>query len=385
MKTVLSTIFALFILIQASGQCLSSENAFKDYFKSHISSLDQIEGIWSVSADQELFDEYKQLRAHQDNPQAGFHTIIKKDDYYIVCQNSTSSTSSNMRFYRAANPTIYLFSQDFPQSRTVGKANAVLSNNGVLEFSIEIPDREVRKAMGNSYISGMSCVLKETWIKTYPTESEYKSDLPSSGTGFAITSNGIIATNYHVIKDAASINIRGVAGNFSKTYSAKVITEDKNNDLALVQISDNSFSSLGTIPYILPNRSCDVGTSVFCLGYPLISTMGEEVKLTNGIINSKSGFQGDITTYQVSTPVQPGNSGGPLFDDRGNLIGIINSKLTGTENVSYAIKVSYLLNLIDLMPTTPDLQAQSLIIGKSMPEQVKILKNFIYIIEVNKK
>ena len=60
-------------------------------------------------------------------------------------------------------------------------------------------------------------------------------------------------------------------------------------------------------------------------------------------------------------PVQPGNSGGPLFDDRGNLIGIINAKHLETENVTDAIKASYLLNLIDLMPTTPILQTQNIL------------------------
>jgi S1-C subfamily serine protease len=84
--------------------------------------------------------------------------------------------------------------------------------------------------------------------------------------------------------------------------------------------------------------------------------MGDEVKLTNGIISSKSGFQGDVTSYQITAPVQPGNSGGPLFDDKGNIIGIINAKHVGAENASYAIKASYLMNLIDLMPTPPKLQ-----------------------------
>ena len=89
------------------------------------------------------------------------------------------------------------------------------------------------------------------------------------------------------------------------------------------------------------------------------ATMGDEVKLTNGIISSKSGFQGDVTSYQITAPVQQGNSGGPLFDSKGNIIGIINAKHAGAENASYAIKASYLMNLIDLMPTPPKLQTIS--------------------------
>lgn len=385
MKTILSIIIAISFTTLAFGQCLNSEQAFKDYYKTNIRTLNSIEGIWSCSVNEKIYDEYKQLRGNQNMPQAGYYAVIKKDDYYVVCQTSGNLNSSAMKFNRTANSGIYLYSQNFMETKSTAKANAVLTGNSVLEFSVEIPVKELKRA-GESYIPGMSIILEHTWVKTFPTDNEYKSAVPSgqsSGTGFAISSNGIIATNHHVVNEATRISVRGINGDFSKTYKAKVVSEDKNNDIALIQIDDIGFSSLGSIPYVLSYKSCDVGSTIFCLGYPLIATMGDEVKLTNGIISSKSGFQGDITTYQISAPVQPGNSGGPLFDDKGNLIGIINAKHLGTENVSYAIKVSYLLNLIDVMPTTPILQTQNTLNGKSLSEQVKIIKNFIYIIEIN--
>ena len=228
---------------------------------------------------------------------------------------------------------------------------------------------------------------KSLYIKMYPSSTDNIANSPSegaiSGTGYAISSDGFIVTNHHITNGASSIKIRGVNGDFSKVYTAKIIIEDKNNDLSIIKIDDPSFSTFGTIPYIIANRASDVGSSVFVLGYPLRATMGDEVKLTNGIISSKSGFQGDITSYQITAPVQPGNSGGPLFDERGNIIGIINAKHIGAENASYAIKASYLVNLIDLMPTPPKLQTISTVAGKPLTEQVKILKKFTYIIEIN--
>ena len=226
------------------------------------------------------------------------------------------------------------------------------------------------------------------YLKLYPTADDnigQNSDNPqkSSGTGYAISSNGYIVTNHHVTNGATSIKIRGVNGDFSKSYTAKVVIEDINNDLSIIKIDDLGFTSLGTIPYIIANRASDVGSSVFILGYPLRATMGDEVKLTNGIISAKSGFKGDVTSYQITAPVQPGNSGGPLFDYKGNIIGIINAKHVGAENVSYAIKASYLINLIDLLPTPPKLQTISAVTGKTLTEQVKILKKFTYIIEIN--
>jgi S1-C subfamily serine protease len=111
--------------------------------------------------------------------------------------------------------------------------------------------------------------------------------------------------------------------------------------------------------------------------------MGDEIKLTNGIISSKSGFQGDITAYQMTAPIQPGNSGGPMFDNKGNLIGIVNAKHMGAENASYAIKSSYLLTLIDLLPDKLALQTVNQLNAKPLTDQTKIAKRFIYIIEIN--
>lgn len=225
------------------------------------------------------------------------------------------------------------------------------------------------------------------YLKLYPTAddniSQNNRTEKSSGTGFAITSNGLIATNHHVVDGAKTIKVRGINNDFNRTYSAKLVISDKNNDLAIIKIDDYSFSSLGTIPYTINSNASNVGENIFVLGYPLRATMGDEVKLTNGIISSKTGFQGDVTSYQISAPVQPGNSGGPLFNNKGQLIGIINAKHIGAENASYAVKSSYLTNLIDLLDYPPTLQTVSSVNGKPLTEQVQIIKKYVYIIEVN--
>lgn len=227
---------------------------------------------------------------------------------------------------------------------------------------------------------------KDLCIKLFPTINDniVSSDNQSkiaSGTGFAIFSNGIIVTNFHVIEGAKTIKVRGINSDFNKTYKAKVLVSDKNNDLVLIQIEDYGLITFGTIPYTIKTGLAGVGENIFVLGYPLRATMGDEIKLTNGIVSSKTGFQGDITSYQISAPVQPGNSGGPLFDSQGNLIGIINAKYIGAENVSYGVKSSYLTNLIDLLPIPPKPETLNSLTGKTLTQQVELVKKFIYIIE----
>ena len=141
-----------------------------------------------------------------------------------------------------------------------------------------------------------------------------------------------------------------------------------------------------TIPYNFTTNIKDTGSEVFTLGYPIADVMGEEVKFTDGKISSKTGIQGDVTVYQISVPIQPGNSGGPLFDIRGNLVGITSSGLNRdyfkSENVNYAIKSSYLQSLIDAMPQNVTLQTQSDIAALPLTEMIKRFQPYMVYIKI---
>ena len=199
-----------------------------------------------------------------------------------------------------------------------------------------------------------------------------------SGTGFALTSNYIV-TNYHVIENAKSITIQGINGNHANKYGASVIASDKNNDLAILKVNGVNFASTN-IPYSVKTTTSEVGEEVFVLGYPLTATMGDEIKLTTGVVSSKSGFLGDVSEYQISAPIQPGNSGGPLFDSKGNVIGIVSAKHVGAENVGYAIKTSYLRNLMESTISTNILPLTNKISSLNLSGKVKAVKNYVYCI-----
>ena len=226
------------------------------------------------------------------------------------------------------------------------------------------------------------------YIKMYPSANG-SSLIPGrssswSGSGFALK-NGYVITNYHVIEGAKTITIKGVRGDFNIAYSASVVASDKNNDLALVKIDDSRFTGFGTVPYSVKTSTSEVGEEIFVLGYPLTSTMGDEIKYTTGVISSKTGFQGDISLYQISAPIQPGNSGCPLFDVRGNLIGIVNAKHNDAENVGYAIKSSYLRNLVESYSSTSIIPSSNSLTSLSRPEQIKAIKKFVFLIECSNK
>ena len=224
---------------------------------------------------------------------------------------------------------------------------------------------------------------EEDYIKLYPTRESSFSGRASSGTGFLLDTNGYIITNYHVIEGARTIKVSGINDDNNKKYSAKVEVSDKQNDLAIIKIEDASFYPLASIPYAFKFTTSSVGENCFVLGYPLISTMGMDIKLTNGIISSKTGFDGNIAQYQISAPVQPGNSGGPLFDQSGNIIGIVQAKHAKAENAGYAIKASYIRNLVELLPITISFPNINQMEGKTLPQQVELASKAVCLIIVN--
>ncbi len=233
--------------------------------------------------------------------------------------------------------------------------------------------------------AGQALVREMELDKTTKTNRPVPEDerqYQATGSGFFITTNGVIATNYHVVDGATGVDVFVNSDNGVKKYSAKVLISDKTNDISLLQIEDSSFSQIPALPYAVNTSIQDVGTSVFALGYPMSNILGEEIKVTDGIISSKTGYQGDIVTYQISVPIQPGNSGGPLFDKQGNLVGITNAGVPDAQNVGYAIKTSYLKNLIDVAPTTISLPANNSISGLSFTEKIKRLTPYIVLIKI---
>ncbi|WP_134091819.1 S1C family serine protease [Olivibacter sp. XZL3] len=197
-------------------------------------------------------------------------------------------------------------------------------------------------------------------------------------TGFALSSNGYVMTTYHVIKDADSVYLQNYTGN---SYKAKVIYTDPGYDIAVLEIIDKSFKEAGNLPYTFKQNAADIGEDVYTIGFPR-----EEAVYGRGYLSSNTGYSGDTIAYQVSIPVNPGNSGGPVLDNRGNIIGVINSKQTETDGAAFAIKSNYVLEALASIPDSLDkkliLNKKNTLANLSRTEQIKKVQEYIYMIKV---
>jgi len=185
-----------------------------------------------------------------------------------------------------------------------------------------------------------------------------------SGTGWPVA-GGYVVTNHHVIAGRKTIILLRMDGT---KIPASVAVDDATNDLALLKPNNTR-----NLPPALPlaNRAAQVGGHVFTVGYPHPDMMGKEPKLTDGIINARTGIKNDPRVYQISVPLQGGNSGGPLLNMNGEVVGVTTSKMSAVkvfkwtgdlpQNVNYAVKVGYvraLLSSVDPAASAPVLQAK---------------------------
>jgi S1-C subfamily serine protease len=171
----------------------------------------------------------------------------------------------------------------------------------------------------------------------------------TTGTAFFVTWEGHLVTNHHVVRGASRVQVQLGDGEFA---DARILAADETNDLALLHVD--------AIRRPLTLRSAPAvtrGEEVFTLGYPLIALQGQEQKATFGRINASTGMQGDARYAQIDVPIQPGSSGGPLIDRRGEVVGVVTSMLhpraameaagVVPQNVNYAIKGEYVRAIVE--------------------------------------
>ncbi len=227
----------------------------------------------------------------------------------------------------------------------------ILSSPNLLEFSIP----------RGRYSGPLNALLVRTYPKAVKTEYTKEAE-NSSGTGVFVTQD-LVVTNYHVIREAKQIS-------FSigeRSIKAELLLKDSQNDLALLKISSGN-SSNNMLP--VRKRTCfqlgdsekvRAGDVAYTLGFPLSGLLASTPTIGQGVISNFFGLNNDPRMFQISIPIQPGNSGSPLIDSNGRVIGVVTStlnskemlKVTGSlpQNVNFAMKSSYLKSLLSMIPS----------------------------------
>ena len=362
----------------------------QEYFSNHILDLDPIEGIYDV--DYSFVAYHKGTIVYPYEKKHIICAIYSEEESFKYRVQELEGESNISSIEKLGETGFYNLNYQFKK----GRGN-IPQNISKIRFQIddmfyfEVAKNNGIRIDGETFY--INCTY--TFLKRFPTKKQYQIAIQDvgkggakggtsmwTGTGFALN-EGYLVTNHHVIDGALSIKVYGIHGDFNSACTAKVVGVDKTNDLALLKIESYRATNSDVIPYSIKFSTADVGEDVFVLGYPLTQLLGNEIKLTNGIISSRTGFDGNVNNYQMSAPVQPGNSGGPVFDKNGNVIGIVVAGINNNvaQNANYAIKTSCLSNLVESVASNSIFPTGKNLRGLSLVEQTKKVKNFVYYIE----
>ncbi len=223
-------------------------------------------------------------------------------------------------------------------------------------------------------------------IDNYLRQNENKSKkeyAPANfeATGFAISTKGYFLTSLHAVKNADSVMVLNDALDY---VPAERVWEDTKLDVAIFKLKSTEGIALRDLPISFRNNNIDLGEKIFALGYPR-----ETVVYSEGNVTAGSGNLGDTTKYQLSMLINPGNSGSPVLDEQGNLVGIISSYNDRAQGVSYAVKAQYIYDMIKNIPDDKlrkeiSLNGKNSIKKMKRTDQIKKLKPFVFNIKVYK-
>jgi serine protease Do len=201
----------------------------------------------------------------------------------------------------------------------------------------------------------------------------------SGGTGFLIDNKGLLVTNAHVVEGARNI---AVQNNEGKELKAEVVYTDKLRDLSIVRITDKDFKSPGALPYSFKKSKADIAEPIFTLGYPR-----NDIVYGEGYLSSKRGFNDDTLTCQITIAANRGNSGSPIFNKSGEVIGMLNAKQNTVEGAAFAIHAKYILSAVSELQKDTAFQKIKLPTAATAKgdrmQVVKKLSDYVFMVKVD--
>ncbi|HPG11735.1 MAG TPA: trypsin-like peptidase domain-containing protein [Chitinophagaceae bacterium] len=201
----------------------------------------------------------------------------------------------------------------------------------------------------------------------------------TGGTGFIIDAKGYLVTNAHVVEKAKNIAVQGKKGEFI----ASMVYTDREKDIAILKIESDEFKPFKSIPYSISKNPGRLAEPIFPLGYPR-----NEIVYGQGYLSSKTGYKGDTLSFQVDIAANRGNSGSPIINKTGEVIGILNGRLPNSEGFAFAIESNNIYDAItelkkDTTYKSIKLNSKSSIAGLSATQQVEKLEDYIFMVKVN--
>ena len=240
----------------------------------------------------------------------------------------------------------------------------------VQEMSREIKQVKAKQSASDKEVANLKNKMADTKIP-----------FRTAGTGFMIDGKGLLITNAHIVRNARNIFI---INKNNDQFRATAVFTDVNKDIAILKITDNDFKPMVSLPYGIRKSSTDVAEPIYTMGYPR-----NDIVYSEGYLSAKTGLNGDTLSCQLGIAANPGNSGGPVFNHDGEVIGILSTKQMEVEGVAFAIQSKYIFKVIEELKKNDTsfqrvkVPAKSSLTGMNKQQQVKKIEDFVFMIKVN--
>ncbi|MBM3445755.1 MAG: trypsin-like peptidase domain-containing protein [Bacteroidetes bacterium] len=317
----------------------------------------------------EEMERYGQVRRFKSNLYDTHHTLQENADIKDLQLKTGAKIINLWSKYRRVVAV----------AASIAGITALFISGMVSLFSPNAPIRdleELRRKVSNLEKQSTKQITEFNKIKT---KIEPGADVKFGGTSFMVDPNGFLVTSAHVLKGAVKVYVQNVEG---KDFLAEVVHKDLESDIALLKINDADFSATTSLPYGFSRKKTDLSEPVFTLGFPK-----DEIVYNEGYLSAQTGLEGDTMSCQITITANPGNSGGPVFNKNGEVIGILNARQASAKGVVFATKSKNIYRLVEsLKETEKDLNIRmketSALKGSNRSTQVKKVQDHIYMVKV---